>query len=286
MTLTEELDAFRYSASNPLNRIKSAIGDSTKDKFSSISIFLRSEIKIGDCDFLKNFIKNAEIPFGNGLVILHGPGGDTIEALDIAITLREHFNNNLIIVIPRIAGSAMVYITAVANSIILPKTKAYLTTINSTLSEKNSDYNLRLIPRNLLAQEEINRKYSIAECKRTSLEINKIMEDSKDNEQIYSRLLKIRELLSQSLWKASSFSNNTKGDMVNKLFLEEKTLMHEFLDFSDLIDRGFPLNKKCNKKFNNILMQIYDQTTHFMDDNNIFYLIQCDTKLACKYRGL
>ena len=39
--------------------------------------------------------RKKEVPKGKGLVLLHGPGGDTIEAIKIGIILRKHFNEKM-----------------------------------------------------------------------------------------------------------------------------------------------------------------------------------------------
>ncbi|MFC1696872.1 hypothetical protein ACFL1H_00940 [Nanoarchaeota archaeon] len=280
-----DLVQFKHKTSNLLNRLGSQLCKNSKKRHTVMSIFFCSEIKSKDNEFLKNFLKNAKIPKKKGAIIIHGPGGNTLEAIKIGLTLREHFNTDLKIMIPKIAGSAMVYITLFANQIIIPTKNAYLTTINSTVYSQDEKYGLRLIPNNLLVKTVEEKDYSVAECNRNASEgFNKILNEGQVSVERYNKLIKIKELLKKILWKCAGFPKDTTGNMVEKLFLEERDLHHEFLDFNELKKRGFPIsNVKCNTNIEKTLKQIYDQTTSQMEKHDIVFLIHYDTKIACKW---
>ena len=121
--IKEDLEIFRHQSGLLNNKLKSLLPSENRNEFNVLTIFYRSEIRNGDYKLLEKFMREAQIPKGKGLVVLNGPGGDTIEAIKMGILLRAHFYQDLKIVIPRIAGSAMVYLSLFGNEIIIPPKK-------------------------------------------------------------------------------------------------------------------------------------------------------------------
>lgn len=281
--IKKNLELFRPKSSSLNRRLKSLLPSPFKEEAEVLSLFFGAEISSGDSDFLKKFLSSAQVPKRTGLVIMNGPGGDTIEAIQIGIILKQHFEKHLTIVIPRIAGSAMVYIALFADKVIIPPTNTYLTTVNNTVVSKKKNEGHRLIPNKILGSSE-KEGYSVAICKKRSLELSKILNKKDVPEKLYRKLEKIREQLQRVMWKILEFSENTKGDLVENLFFEEKTLQHEFLERNTLIKNGFLV---CEGKYNvnlyKVLREIHTNNSVFMNDLEIFYMIQYNSSIACKY---
>ena len=159
----------------------------------------------------------------------------------------------------------------------------YLTTVNNTVvSKKNEDCH-RLIPNSIIGSPD-KEGQSVAICNKTSLEIYKILNKEETSSRLYDKLNKIKSKLNKIMWKIIELSNDTTGDLVENLLFEERRLQHEFLDKQNLVENKFPIsNGRFSINFFKILAEIYNKSSIHMDDHHIFYQIQYESKIACKY---